>query len=103
MTNDRNLVFAEGSRLVWRAALKLHSAHHGLGSKTVEQEPTEGTEVLRYLCYLLFCAFSYGYAALFTSVSECIYRFCQQAKESMVFSRRFRGVLRPFDSAVVWI
>ena len=35
-----------------------------------------------------------GYAALFTSVSECIYRFCQQAKESMVFFRRFRGVLR---------
>jgi hypothetical protein len=36
------------------AALKHHSARHGLGSKTVEQELTEGTEVLRYLGYLLF-------------------------------------------------
>src|SRR5258707_5496099 len=40
-----------------RAALKPHSARHGLGSKTVEQELTEGTEVLRYLCYLLFYEF----------------------------------------------
>src|SRR5260370_12922002 len=50
-----------------RAALKPHSARHGLGSKTVEQELTEGTEVLRYLCYLLFYEFGSGYAALLSS------------------------------------
>jgi len=36
------LFFREDSRLVRRAALKHHSARHGLGSKTVEQELTEG-------------------------------------------------------------
>jgi|SRR4029077_4530901 hypothetical protein len=41
------LFFREDSRLVRRAALKHHSARHGLGSKKVEQELTEGTEVLR--------------------------------------------------------
>jgi hypothetical protein len=56
--------FREDSRLVRRAALKRHSTRHGLGSKTVEQELTKGTEVLRYLCYLLFFAFGCGYAAL---------------------------------------
>jgi hypothetical protein len=40
------------------------TARHGLGLKTVEQELTEGTEILRYLCYLLFFAFGCGYAAL---------------------------------------
>jgi hypothetical protein len=43
----RILFFCEDSRLVRRAALKHHSARHGLGSKTVEQELTERTEVLR--------------------------------------------------------
>jgi hypothetical protein len=51
--------------LVPRAAPKPHSARHGLGSKTVEEELTEGTEVLRYLCYLLFFAFGCGYVALY--------------------------------------
>jgi len=40
---------------------------HGLGSKTVEQELTEGTEVL---CYLLFYEFGCGYAALSPSVQK---------------------------------
>jgi hypothetical protein len=44
---SRFLFFREDSRLVRRAALKHHSARHGLGSKTVEQELTERTEVLR--------------------------------------------------------
>ena len=35
-------------------------ARHGLGLKTVEQEITEKTEILRYLCYLLFFAFGCG-------------------------------------------
>src|SRR5580700_9073507 len=43
-TLARNLVFPRDSRLVLRAALKHHSARQGLGSKTVEQERTEGTE-----------------------------------------------------------
>jgi hypothetical protein len=58
------LFFREDSRLIRRAALKPFSARHGLGSKTVEQELTEGTEVLRYLCYLLFYEFGCGCAAL---------------------------------------
>jgi hypothetical protein len=58
----------EDSRLVRHAALKHHSAHHGLGSKIVEQELTEGTEILRYLCYLLFYEFGCGYAALSPSL-----------------------------------
>jgi len=58
------LFFREDSRLVRRAALKYHSARHGLGSKKVEQEVTE---VLRYLCYLLFYEFGCGYAALSSS------------------------------------
>ena len=64
------LFFREDSRLVRRAALKHHSARHGLGSKKVEQELTEGTEVLRYLCYLLFYEFGRGYAALSSSSSR---------------------------------
>ncbi len=35
------LFFREDSRLVRRAALKHHSARHGLDSKKVEQELTE--------------------------------------------------------------
>jgi hypothetical protein len=54
------LLFREDTRLVRRAALKHDSARHGLGLKTVEQELTEGTEILRYLCYLLFFAFGCG-------------------------------------------
>jgi len=58
------LFFRKDSRLVRSAALKHHSAGHGLGSKKVEQELTEGTEILRYLCYLLFYEFGCGYAGL---------------------------------------
>jgi hypothetical protein len=41
------------------------------GPKMVEQELTEGTEVLRSLCYLLFQEFGRGYVALLTSASMC--------------------------------
>ena len=61
------LFFREDSRLVRRAALKYHSARHGLGSKKVEQEVTEVLRYLCYLCYLLFYEFGCGYAALSSS------------------------------------
>src|SRR5258707_15383331 len=57
----RNLGFSARSRPgPVRAALGAHSARQRLGSKTVEEELSEGTEVLRYL---LFYGFGCGYAA----------------------------------------
>src|ERR1700730_9817870 len=78
---------SSGSRMVaatnsWptvrRAALKPHSALHCLGSETVEQELTEGTEVLRYLCYLPFFAFGCGHGRYTTLVPILVF-FCEDS------------------------
>jgi hypothetical protein len=74
------LFFREDSRLVRRPALKPHSARHGLGSKTVEQELTEGTEVS--LISVTFCSMS-----LVAAMPRCDLAFINQRPSTAALAK----------------